>query len=69
MVWGAIAAVASAQLIGALWYSPFFFGNIWMRTTFPNRSKESLAQQAGPAYAMTLVSSAGTAMILSFILV
>ena len=69
MVWGAIAAVACAQLLGALWYSPYFLGKPWMKTTFPNRSKESIAQQAAPAFAMTLVSSAGTAMILNFILV
>ena len=69
MVWGVIAAVASAQLIGALWYSPYILGTPWMRATFPSRSKEWIAQQAGPAYAMTLVSSAGTALILNFILV
>ncbi|KAK7115526.1 hypothetical protein V1264_001375 [Littorina saxatilis] len=69
MVWGAIAAVLSAQVIGALWYSPFLMGKLWMRTTFPNRSKESIAHASGPAYAVNIVSSAGIALMLNFILV
>jgi hypothetical protein len=69
MVWGAIAAVASSQLLGAVWYSPFIFGKLWMKATFPHKSKEALAKNAGTAYALTLVSSAGIALLLNFVLV
>ncbi|KAL8613392.1 hypothetical protein ACOMHN_057112 [Nucella lapillus] len=69
MVLGALAAVVAAQLIGTLWYSPFFLGTMWIKATFPNHSKENIAHHAGPAYAVALVSAAGTAVLLHAILV
>ena len=69
MVFGAIAAVIAANLIGAVFYSPYVLGKPWMEATFPNRSFESIASQAGSAYAVALVCSACTAFLLHIILV
>lgn len=69
MVWGVIAAVALAQLLGAAWYSPYIFGTLWLKETFPYKTKDAISEQAASAYALTLVSSAGIALMLNIILV
>ena len=42
MVWGAIAGMAAAQVIGMLLYSKIGLGKFWMRGTFPGKTMEQI---------------------------
>ncbi|XP_076444021.1 uncharacterized protein LOC143282305 [Babylonia areolata] len=64
-----MAAVAAYLFISSLWYSRFFLGKPWMDATFPNRRHETISETGAVAIALTLVSSAGMAVVLHVILV
>lgn len=44
MVWGAVAAMAGAQVIGAILYSKLILGKPWLRATFPGKTEEQIWQ-------------------------
>lgn len=66
----AVAAVASI-VIGALWYSPFLFGKLWMKLS--GLSAKQLAQQKKKgmtqSYVLQFVASAVMAFVLAHFIV
>ncbi|XP_052796869.1 uncharacterized protein LOC128229181 [Mya arenaria] len=42
MVWGAVVAMAAAQVIGAVLYSKLALGPLWLRATFPGKSDKQV---------------------------
>jgi len=55
MVWGAVAGMAAAQLIGAFWYSRMFLGGPWMRATFPGKSWQQIADMQRDSFHVEFV--------------
>jgi len=65
--WGAIIAAAAANMaIGALWYSPWLFGPLWLRLA--GKTKAELTGQ-GKAMAMSAVAALVMAYVLGHFVV
>jgi len=60
--WLAIVVAALANIvIGALWYSPFLFGKVWMRAS----GKQDMGKGAGKLYLLNAVAS----LLIAYVLV
>ncbi len=60
-----VLAVAADMLVGTLWYSPFLFGNYWMKEV--GMSRDDL-KGAGKAMGFAILSSFVMAFVLSIVL-
>ena len=61
--WAVLVAALINMAVGALWYSPMFFGKPWSKLI--GRKMEDMKSQAGPGYAIAGVG----ALVESWILV
>ena len=64
-----VAAIVS-MILGALWYSPVLFGNIWMKLSGFNMKDMKKAKQKGMAksYILNFVAVVVMAYVVSFVL-
>jgi len=59
-----ILAVVANMIIGALWYSPLLFANIWMKS-LGKTHEELTASNPNIGYGLTTLAGISTAIILS----
>ncbi|WP_075617752.1 DUF1761 domain-containing protein [Paenisporosarcina indica] len=62
---GIILAVIANTLIGAMWYSPLLFANIWMKSLEKTR-EELNTGSANTGYALTMIAAVVSALVLSY---
>ncbi len=63
-----IAGAVVGMMLGALWYSPLLFGNLWMKAI--GKTPETLGSSAGPmigSMIASLLSAIGVALLSSLI--
>lgn len=64
-LWGILLATIVSYLLGAIWYMPKVFGNLWMQSLGKNR--DELGDSAKPLI-MTFFTTAITATVMYFVL-
>ncbi|MBD3315563.1 MAG: DUF1761 family protein [Chitinivibrionales bacterium] len=65
-VWAIAAGILANMIIGMLWYSPIFFGNIWLELI--GKRREDIAEDdAGRSMALSIIPAIG--MVLSVALI
>lgn len=65
--WGILVATLASYAFGALWYSPFLFGNTWVKL---NRLKEEdMKKSAGTAMLVTFITTFFTVMVVEIFIV
>jgi len=62
---GIILAVVANSIIGAMWYSPLLFANIWMKSLEKTR-EELHTSSANTGYALTMLAAVVSALVLSY---
>ncbi|MFJ7932812.1 DUF1761 domain-containing protein [Sporosarcina sp. NPDC096371] len=62
-----VLAVLANMIIGALWYSPILFANVWMKS-LGKTAEELHASNANIGYGLTTLAGVVTAIILSLFL-
>lgn len=62
-----IAAVVANMIIGALWYSPVLFANVWMKSLGKTR-EELQTSNANIGYGLTTLAGIISAIVLLFII-
>lgn len=55
MVWGAVAAMAGAQIIGVILYSKLILGKPWLRATFPGKTEDQIWQMQKESFHIEFV--------------
>ena len=66
--WAVLAAAVLSMVSGALWYSSFLFGKVWMKLSKFNPKDMAKAKKSGSvnkSYAIMFASSLVTAYVLS----
>lgn len=65
-----IAASITSMIIGFLWYSPFLFGNLWMRLSgFTKESMDQMkAKGMGKTYGISFILEIVTAYVFSHLI-
>jgi hypothetical protein len=67
-LWAVLVSAIATMVVGFLWYSPMLFAKPWMILMgYDPNDKEKLAEMqksAGPSYAIALVASLLSAMVL-----
>lgn len=66
-IWAILVATVISMVIGALWYSPVLFGNVWMKLV--GLKAEELKPSAGPMVGtviMTLLSNVALAVLIQW---
>lgn len=71
-MWAVLVAAISTMVVGGIWYSPFLFGNVWMKVIGmdPNdkvKMKE-MQRSTGPLYTYTFAGSLIMAYVLAIFL-
>lgn len=62
---GILLAVVANTIIGALWYSPLLFANIWMKSL--GKTREDLhTSSANTGYAITMIAAVVTSIVISY---
>lgn len=63
-----IAGVVS-QVVGYLWYSPWFLGKPWMRYMgYNSEALKKMQKQMGPLYGISFLGSLATALVLAHVM-
>lgn len=65
--WAVLAAAAASMAVGAIWYSPGVFGNMWMKLTKVNPNNAASNRQMTLMYVGTFVASLLTAYVLAHV--
>ncbi|XP_048741008.1 uncharacterized protein LOC125654932 [Ostrea edulis] len=70
MVYGALVGIVSAQILGALWYSPLVLGNAWMRAAFPGKTETEIraVNNGSKAMYIALVTYSVLCILINFAL-
>ena len=55
MVWGAVAGMVAAQVIGMIWYSKTLLGKPWMKATFRGKTPEEIDNIQKQTFHVSLV--------------
>lgn len=67
--WLAILAATLTNMVwGMLWYTPFLFGNVWMRLAHPGKTEEDLRNGPKTGYVVALVGAFVMAIVLAVLL-
>ena len=68
--WSVAGCTVFGMALGALWYSPFLFGKLWVRLSGASQDGVEKAKKSGmgPAYAGTLLNCAVMSLLLAFFL-
>lgn len=71
-LWAVLVSALATMVAGFLWYSPILFANPWMRLMgYDPTDKAKIAEMqksAGPSYAMSMVASLLSAIVLGKII-
>lgn len=62
---GIILAVIANTVIGAMWYSPLLFANIWLKSLGKSR-EEMNTSSANTGYVLTMIAAVVSAIVLSY---
>lgn len=66
-IWAVLCAIASNMIIGALWYSPLLFGNVWLRLV-GKKGEEIDSSDANASMALSIIPATFSALFLFLIL-
>lgn len=63
-IWAVLVGVVSNMIIGALWYSPVLFGNVWLKLV--GKKAEDINQEdANKSMALSLIPAALSILLLA----
>ena len=66
-IWAVLAAGLSSMVLGALWYSPVLFANVWMREAGVTEEKAKSANMAKVMLTAFLLAVIGAAVFAMFL--
>lgn len=66
-IWAVIVCIVLQMVLGALWYSPVLFGNIWLKLV-DRKSEEISRSEGNKAMSFSIIPAAITIFALSFLI-